>query len=154
MSIKQKAAENRHFIRHPMKFPLEYHVIKRMKTIDAESVSSATINISRGGLLFPAKEPIEINSLIDIKMAFKNKAYSVKAKVVYCTRSYEKKFYNIGVHFQGVHDAFAVRLIEQMYLISEWRQLRSIQLGKDISLQQASQEWIRRFAKGFQKRYW
>ena len=51
-------------------------------------------------------------------------------------------------------DAFKVKLIEQIYLIEEYRVLRSLQLGRDLSLKEASEEWIKRYSERFKKLYW
>ena len=144
----------RHFIRHPMCFPLTYKVIKKSIFKGEESENTATINVSRGGLLFSAKRPAEISAAIIIKIPFQDKIFKIKAKVVYCNEKSETKLYDIGVCFMRVNEAFKVKLIEQMYLISEYRDLRSMQLGKEMTLQDASQEWIERYSKRFQKLYW
>jgi hypothetical protein len=115
---------------------------------------SATVNISRGGLLFSAKKPAPINTRIIVKMPFQQKTFKIRARVIHCVRTTETGLYNIGICFEKFSDAFKVKLIEQMYLILEYRDLRSIQLGKDISLQQASKEWIKRYSERFKRLYW
>lgn len=147
-----KAAERRHFIRHPLCFPLQYKLIdKKQKN---KTIKSKTINVSRGGLLFAAKSPADPNSLISIKMPFQNKIFKVLAKVIHCHKNPETKLYNIGVCFDKFSDAFKVKLIEQMYLILEYRDLRTIQLGREISLHEASKEWIKRYSERFKRLYW
>ena len=147
--------EKRRFIRHPMCFPLKYKIIKKGRAAgEVKEESSTTINVSRGGLLFTGKSPVDVDSLIQIKIPFQDKVFNVKAKVVHCARSDDRNLYDIGICFQRYNDAFKVKLIEQMYLISEYRDLRSIQLGRELTLQEASQEWIKRYSKRFQKLYW
>jgi hypothetical protein len=70
------------------------------------------------------------------------------------TKDEEARLYNIGVSFYRFSDAFKVKLIEQIYLIDEYRILRSVQLGHDISLKEASEEWIKRYSKRFARLYW
>lgn len=149
-----KKIDLRHFIRHPMCFPLIYKVIKRGPNKERGGDHSTTIDVSRGGLLFSAKRPVEKDSLILIRIPFQDKIFKVKARVAHCTKGLETKLYNVGVSFERFKEAFKVKLIEQMYLISEYRDLRSIQLGREISLQEASQEWIKRYSKRFQRLYW
>ncbi|MBN2097011.1 MAG: PilZ domain-containing protein [Candidatus Omnitrophica bacterium] len=151
MSQAHNGIERRRFIRHPICFPLKYKVSKKGL---AQEESSTTINVSQGGLLFSAKRPVDINSLVAIRIPFQDKIFNVQAKVVHCRRSPEAKLYNIGVCFQRFADAFKVKLIEQMYLIMEYRDLRSMQLGREISLQEASREWIKRYSKRFNRLYW
>ncbi|HDZ76543.1 MAG TPA: PilZ domain-containing protein [Candidatus Omnitrophica bacterium] len=149
-----KAPNRRHFIRHPMCFPLSYKVIHRWQSDDIKEGLSTAINVSRGGLLFSSKQLVKKNSMISLAIPFEHKVFKVKAQVVRCSKDSETGFYNIGVCFKRINDAFKVKLIEQIYLISEYRDLRSLQLGKDISLEEASKEWIKRYSKRFQKLYW
>ena len=95
-----------------------------------------------------------MGSTIVVKMPFEDKIFNVKAKVVHCKKNTETKLYNIGVKFYRLNDAFKVKLIEQIYLISEYRDLISMQRGKDISLEEASKEWIKRYSDRFSKLYW
>ncbi|MBN2484216.1 MAG: PilZ domain-containing protein [Candidatus Omnitrophica bacterium] len=154
MKQHKKTSERRQFIRHPMCFPLSYRVIKRGASQALHQGNVHTRNISRGGLLFSAKHPAEIDSLIMIKMPFEDKVYNVKGKVVHCSESEKGGLYNIGVSFETSSEAFRVRLIEQMYLISEYRDLRSIQSGDDITIEEASFEWVNRYSRQFQQLYW
>jgi len=149
-----RLTEHRHFIRHPLSLPLEYKVIEKKQTEDTSEERSTTINISQGGLMFSARQPVKEDSVITIKMPFQKNIFKVNAKVTHCEKSPETKLYNVGVCFYRFSDAFKVKLIEQIYLISEYRDLRSIQLGKEISLEQASKEWIKRYSARFKRLYW
>jgi len=110
--------------------------------------------VSEGGLLFLAKHGLEPGDIIILRLPIQNKVFKVKARVVHVTRDEESSLYNIGVAFYRYSDAFKVKLIEQIYLIDEYRILRSIQVGRDISLKEASEEWIRRYSKRFARLYW
>ena len=144
----------RRFIRHPMCFPLSYRVVHKWHSGDVKEGLSAAVNVSRGGLLFSSKLPVKRNSMIALTIPFEHNVFKVKAQVVRCSKNPETDFYNIAVCFKRINDAFKVKLIEQIYLISEYRDLRSLQLGKEISLREASEEWIKRYSKRFQKLYW
>ena len=146
--------ERRHFIRHPLSLPLVYKVIKRMKDPGWKDLRSETINVSVGGLLFPAKHSVEPNSMIEIKMPFENKTFNFKAKVIRCVNNPETKLYDIAVSFFRLHEAFKAKMIEQIYLISEYRDLLNLQLSKEISLEEASRKWIKRYSERFKRLYW
>jgi hypothetical protein len=146
--------EHRRFIRHPLSIPLTYKVLKKVQDTGKEGLSGITNNISIGGLLFSAKYPIEVGSLIVIKMPFEDKIFNVKSRVVHCTKGGSTKLYNIGASFYRPYDAFKVKLIEQIYLITEYRDLRSVQLGREVSLEEASQEWVKRYSERFKRLYW
>jgi hypothetical protein len=116
--------------------------------------TSTTIDISQGGLLFSGRRSVKAGALITIKMPFQDKVFNVRAKVARCEKSVETKFYNIGVYFYRLTDAFKVKLIEQIYLISEFRDLWSMQLGREVTLEEASREWIKRYSERFKRLYW
>lgn len=147
-------SERRRFIRHPLCFPLTYTVVEHTPVKAADEKRSTTINISMGGILFASKKPVKSGSVIMLKMPFQNKVFNVRAKVVHCNKSPETSLYNIGASFHRLSAAYKVKLIEQLYLISEFRDLRSIQLGREISLEKASREWIKRYSERFKRLYW
>lgn len=142
--------ERRHFIRHPICHPLEFeHAPKKIKE------RTKTLNISEGGLLFLSRHPLKKDDLIILKMPLQNKIFRVKAKVMHITKDSEShSLFNIGVSFYRYSDAFKVKLVEQLYLIDEYRVLRSLQLGREVTMQEASEEWIRRYSKRFARLYW
>ncbi|MDD5669114.1 MAG: PilZ domain-containing protein [Candidatus Omnitrophica bacterium] len=146
--------ERRRFIRHPLCYPLTYNVISPGASKGRKEVRSKTINVGLGGLLFAAKHPAKTGDMIKIKMPFEDKVFIIDSKVVTCTKNTETNLYNIGVSFYRFKDAYKVKLVEQIYLIAEYRDLRSIQLGKEISLEEASREWIRRYSERFKNLYW
>ena len=147
-------AERRRFIRHPLSIPISYKVLKTTRDVNDKGVPAMTANVSMGGLLFSTKRPVKVGALIEIKLPFKDKIFNVKSKVVHCAKSSEAKVYNVGSSFYRFSDAFKTKLIEQIYLIAEYRDLRSIQLGREISLEEASREWIERYAERFKRLYW
>ncbi len=146
--------EKRRFIRHPLCFPLAYKVVDKGIRGAGKEARSNTINISMGGLLFAAKRPVDAGSTIIVKMPFENKVFNIRAKVVRCDKNPETKLNNIGVRFYRTNDAFKVKLIEQIYLISEYRDLKSMQLGRQVTLEEASREWIKRYSERFKRMYW
>ena len=146
--------ERRHFIRHPLSLPLVYKIIKSRKDQDLPGLRSKTLDVSMGGLLFPSKNPVKLNSLIEIEMPFENKVFNFKARVVRCINNAETKLYDIAVSFFRLREAFKAKMIEQIYLISEYRDLLSLQAGKEISLEEASRKWIKRYSKRFKRLYW
>ena len=142
--------ERRHFIRHPICYPLEFeHASKKIKE------RTKTLNVSEGGLLFLSKHPLVKGEVIILKMPLQDKVFRIKAKVMRATKDSENKdLFNVGVSFYRYSDAFKVKLVEQLYLIDEYRVLRSLQLGHELSMQKASEEWIKRYSKRFARLYW
>ncbi|MFA5199426.1 MAG: PilZ domain-containing protein [Candidatus Omnitrophota bacterium] len=146
-----RVIERRRFIRHPISLPLVYKVIKPNTSADGKS---ETRNISIGGLSFPSKKAVRPDSMIAIRMPFEDKVFNIKAKVVRCENNSETKLYDIAVNFFRLHEAFKVKMIEQIYLIAEYRDLLILQSGKEVSLEEASRKWVKRFSKRFKRLYW
>jgi len=146
--------ERRHFIRHPLSWPLTYKVINPGSAKNREDIYAQTRDVSIGGLLFPGKHPVEPNSLIAIKMPFEDKLFKIKAKVIRCINNPETKLYDIAVSFYRLHEAFKAKMIEQIYLISEYRDLLILQSGKEVSLAEASRKWVKRYSERFKRLYW
>ena len=146
--------EKRHFIRHPLHIPLSYRIVDRSKKANVNGSRTTTLDVSIGGLLFSSRQPAQIGSSIKITMPFQDKEFNITAKVVHCHRDPETKMYKIGANFYKVRDAFRVKLREQVYLINEFRHLWSRQLGKEVSLEEASLEWIKRYSERFRRLYW
>ncbi|MFH1848279.1 MAG: PilZ domain-containing protein [Candidatus Omnitrophota bacterium] len=142
--------ERRRFIRHPICYPLEFeHATKKINR------RCQTLNISQGGLLFLSRRPVDIGSMIVMKLPLQEKLFKVMAKVLHVSKDPDNpKLYDIGVSFCRYADAFKVKLIEQIYLIDEYRTLRSIQLGREVGFRDASEEWIQRYSKSFNKLFW
>src|SRR3569623_530942 len=115
--------EYRRFIRHSLCFPLSFKILKK-----GSQERTKTINVSLGGLLFPAKQAVDAGSRILINMPFENKVFNIRAQVVRCTKS--AKLYEVAVSFSSPQEAFKAKMIEQIYLIAEYRDLLTLQQGK------------------------
>ncbi|MFH1836793.1 MAG: PilZ domain-containing protein [Candidatus Omnitrophota bacterium] len=141
--------EKRRFIRHLLVNPLEFQISEQK-----EFQKSETEDISEGGLMFMSTKSVPVGSVIRIQMPVYDKVFKIQGKVVHSSKDLSTDLYKIGVSFETYVEAFKVKLIEQIYLIEEYRVLRSLQEGKDISLQEASKEWIKRYSERFEKLYW
>ena len=148
-----RTEEKRRYIRHPVNFPLSYKTVSGAPDA-ADANKATTVNISLGGLMFTARHPVKKRATVLIKMPFHDKMFNIRGKVTRCDKCHDSNLYNIGVSFFRITDAFKTKLIEQLYLISEFRNLWSIQLGKEVTLEVASKEWIKRYSKRFQRLYW
>ena len=146
--------ENRKFIRHPMCMPLAYKILGPGKKDEKQAERAQTVNVSLGGLLFSSKKRVKAGARIVIHMPFEDKMFKVKAMVVRCTKNAETALFDIGVSFQRIQEAFKVKMIEQIYLIAEFRDLLSLQTGRQVSLEDASKKWIKRYSARFKRLYW
>lgn len=142
-------SERRRFIRHLLVNPLEFQVSENQ-----EFEKTRTVNVSEGGLMFMSKNEAPMGAFIHLQMPLYDKLFKIKAKIVHCVKDESTGLFKVGVEFVTYADAFKVKLIEQIYLIEEYRVLRSLQLGKEMTLQEASKEWIKRYSERFEKLYW
>ncbi|MEI6438396.1 MAG: PilZ domain-containing protein [Candidatus Omnitrophota bacterium] len=152
-----KVIECRKFIRHPLCMPLAYKMLspgEKAEPAMPAGERSRTRNVSLGGLLFSSKNMLKKGARIVLNMPFEDKMFNVRARVVRCMLNAETRLYDIAVSFMRVQEAFKVKMIEQIYLIAEFRDLLSLQSGKQVSLEEASKVWIRRYSARFKKLYW
>jgi c-di-GMP-binding flagellar brake protein YcgR len=142
--------EKRKYIRHLFVSPLEFQI----EEAPAEMEKTHTVNVSEGGLMFVSRRSVDVGAMIKLSMPLYGKMFIISAKVMHVEKNAESGLFDIGVVFVTYSDAFKVKLIEQIYLIEEYRVLRSLQLGREMTIQEASQEWIKRYSERFQKLYW
>jgi c-di-GMP-binding flagellar brake protein YcgR len=142
--------ERRRFIRHLLVSPLEFQI----EETAGECEKTHTVNVSEGGLMFVSSRSVDIGKTIKLNMPLYDKVFKITAKVVHTEKNNETGLFSVGVAFMTYSDAFKVKLIEQIYLIEEYRVLRSLQLGREMTLQEASKEWIKRYSERFEKLYW
>ncbi|MFH1791491.1 MAG: PilZ domain-containing protein [Candidatus Omnitrophota bacterium] len=142
--------ERRRFIRHPICYPLEFE-----RPSDKLTERSHTRDIGEGGLMFLSTRRLDAEEVIILKLPLQNKLFKVKAKVEHVSKNKENNaLYDVGVSFYRHSDAFKVKLIEQIYLIDEYRALRAVALGRDISFMDASDEWIKHYSERFDRLFW
>ncbi|MFH1394813.1 MAG: PilZ domain-containing protein [Candidatus Omnitrophota bacterium] len=151
MSINEGNAhkEKRRFIRHLLVNPLEFQIFE-----NDNFQKSETIDVSEGGLMFTSRKGVAANAIINLQVPLYEKIFKIRAKVIHSKKDQSTGLYRIGVAFINYSDAFKIKIIEQIYLIEEYRVLRSLQTGKDLSLPEASREWIKRYSARFEKLYW
>ncbi|MDD4956646.1 MAG: PilZ domain-containing protein [Candidatus Omnitrophica bacterium] len=141
--------ERRRFIRHLLVNPVEFRIEE-----DRGYEKTNTLDTSEGGLLFLSKTEVASGTTISLQMPLYDKVFKIRARVVHSTKDEESGLFRVGVVFVNFSDAFKVKLIEQIYLIEEYRVLRSLQLGRDMTLKEASEEWVKKYSERFQKLYW
>lgn len=136
------AQQSREFIRHPSSIPLEVspHAAR-------EQLNLKLNNVSQGGLSFDSPVEFHQGTLIKIKIRSVTPVFQVNAVVLWCEES--EDHYELGVRFLDQDDAFRVRMIEQVCHIEEYRKKKQRQLGKRITKNKASLEWIEKFGTNF-----
>ena len=111
--------------------------------------------MSEGGLLFSSKYFVRSGEAILLRVPIQNMLHKVKAIVKHVQKNEENPgFYTIGVSFCEHSGAFKIKLVEQMHAIDAYRSVRSFQLGRDISITEASEDWVKNYAEDFDKIFW
>jgi len=132
----------RNFIRHPSSIPINAQVIDNGSDMNHISL----INISQGGLSFQSDVRLPVRKNIYIQIPSIDCSFRATGQVVWVKE--EAQGYTIGIIFTDKHEAFHVRMVEQICHIESYRQ-QNIQKGRDIPIEQAASEWIEHFAADF-----
>jgi hypothetical protein len=133
----------RQYIRHPLDIPIEVRYDP-----DNDFELQTTQNVSYGGLSFHSEKPIELGSIISLRIIYLEPAFEVtEAQVVWCQKSGNK--YIIGVEFPDPEDAFRVRIVEQIYQIENYKKEIEFKDGRKLTTEEAAKEWIGRYAASF-----
>ena len=132
----------RRYIRHPSDVPIDFSVVATGKP-----TKRVLKDIGEGGLSFCSEIPIAIGSLIKITIALRQPPFAADAEVVWCRESGEH--YEIGVHFDSSADSYALRMVEQICHIEQYRREVAEREGRILTGQEAAAEWIAKYADDF-----
>ena len=134
----------RSYIRHPSDIPIEYQ-------IDEQAEGAAGLehlhDVSAGGLSFTSAHALVVGSLITIRISNVAPAFVARARVAWC-RS-EGDSFVVGVAFTESSDLFRARMVEQVCHIEHYKAEVLAQEGRKIDGEEASREWIKKFAQEF-----
>lgn len=133
----------RQFIRHPINIPIE------ATPADSQPLLSTydTHSVGIGGLAFHASHELKPGTVVQVKILHELLEFTTEARVVWC-RSLDAKV-DMGVEFLDSEDAFRARMIEQICSIENYRQKALQERGRELTTQEAAEEWVARFAESF-----
>jgi len=134
----------RQYIRHPSEMPIQY---QQHDTGMHKATRDNMQNISSGGLAFHSEQPLEPGVLIDIKIEVRPSPFTAEGRVVWCRR--QRKGFLIGLQFDDADIEYALRMVEQVCHIEQYRREILRKQGRQISSEQAAKEWISQFAADF-----
>lgn len=137
-------ASDRKFIRHPSDIPIEYD-IEDVVTDQRDYLN----NISLGGLSFRSLINISIGKVIRIHIPLHQPVIDLEGRVVWC--KFTGQYYNVGVEFIRPEEAFMARMVEQVCYIESYKKQIQETEGRTLTGEQAAEEWIRKYAAGFQE---
>ena len=142
----QDSTTIRKYIRHPSDVPIQ--VASDWTELEFDETSEQTLtNVSLGGLAFISPDPLEVFDRVRISFPILNPDSFLVGNVVWCEESEEG--YEIGLEFESSKDVFRLRMIEQICHIEHYRKEVAQLEGRDLSTQEAAEEWISKFAGDF-----
>lgn len=133
----------RQFIRHPINIPIE----AVPEDSPPQHSTYGTHSVGIGGLAFLADREIKPGTKVQVKILHELLEFTTEARVVWC-RSHDANV-DMGVEFLDSEDAFRARMIEQICHIENYRQKARQEKGRELSTQEAAEEWIAQFAENF-----
>ena len=134
----------RQFIRHPTDVPITYHLAE-----STDGHRDRLRNIGEGGLCFSSQHPIAPGTRIGIEIPISEPAFEAEGTVVWCRSSATRNGVEVGVRFDGVQTAYAVRLVEQVCQIEHYRKEIERLEGRVLSSEEAALECVERYAAQF-----
>ena len=129
----------RKYPRHPSDLPV--------KVLFEELVASESTylnNISEGGLSFNSMLPLEMGSVVSIRIPLNKPVFDFAGRVVWCTKRGLE--YTIGVEFVGSDSSFRKRVVAMVQGIEDYRKQILDSEGRLLTSQQAALEWIGHYA--------
>jgi hypothetical protein len=134
--------EARRFIRHPSRMPLHFDVHGGVDQRD-----EYLRNVSEGGLCFASAIALPPGQRLRLTIPVLGQRFEIDGRVAWCRPGNEG--YEIGVSFFDPQDRFAIRMVEQLCYVEAYRRQVAQDEGRELSREQAAEEWIERFADQF-----
>jgi hypothetical protein len=130
----------RKFIRHPTAIPILFNVGEKIETIQAKDVGG-------GGLCFISHHSINSGQHIDITIPICQPEFEAHGIVRWCKHNGNR--FLIGVAFQQESVSFAIRMVEQVCHIENYRNKILLETGIKLTSEQAAKQWISHYANAF-----
>ena len=104
-------------------------------------------NVSLGGLAFVSTQTLPKGKTVKIRFPLLDKHRSLSGRVVWSRPV--KQGFEIGLQFDDPDELYRLRMIEQICHIEHYRTEIAIIEGREITSEEAAQEWITRYAGEF-----
>ena len=139
--------DKRQFIRHPSDIPIEYLEIDRPPAHDPLN------DIGVGGLSFCSDHYIKPGIWLKLHIPMHEQHFDIEAKVRWCNKKFGTALYHVGAVFKNKETAFSARMVEQICHIEQYKKDVLKLEGRDLSGDEAAQEWIEKYANAFAQHY-
>ena len=131
------------FIHHPAEVPVKIAVSDNqfpLQSIDETACMGVYIHTST---CYP------VNSCVEVEINVQSPAFFAKGYISSSEPVKEGIGYETGIVFDCPETAFAVRMIEQVCYIEQYRQKVSLTEGRELTIDSAATEWITQYAANF-----
>ena len=132
----------RRYIRHPANIPIEINVEKQ------PVITSTTSNVAVGGLCFESCNNIDLGCRIQLNINI-HEPFEAHGVVVWCKPNNDH--FEIGVQFDDEYTKYAVRMVEQVCWIEDYRRKVLENEGRKLTTDEAAAEWISQYASRFEE---
>ena len=139
--VKDKQVERR-YIRHPSRMPIRFDLQG-----DVDHHDDYLRNVSEGGVCFATEVTLDPGQAIRLTIPLLGQSYEIEGNVAWCREAHCG--YEVGVRFRSSQDRFSARMVEQLCYIEDYRQQVAREEGRQLSSEEAANEWIERFAEQF-----
>ena len=138
---KAKQVERR-YIRHPSRMPIRFDLHG-----DIDHRDEYLRNVSEGGVCFATEVALDPGQPIRLTIPLLGRSFEIDGSVAWCREANDG--YEVGVRFRSPQDRFSARMVEQLCYIEDYRQQVMREEGRQLSSEEAANEWIERFAEHF-----
>ena len=128
----------RSYIRHSASMPIT------VESSQSGYQTQSLQNVSAGGLCFFSDYYLPQGISININIPNLEHPFTENCTVTWCNKTDDR--YDVGVSFDSYQTVFRMRMIEQLCYIEDYRNQVFHNEDRQITPQEASQEWIEKFA--------
>ncbi|EPJ48158.1 MAG: hypothetical protein OFPII_07330 [Osedax symbiont Rs1] len=131
------------FIHHPTEVPVKMVVSENQFPLPCINEKSST------GVYIHTETRYIVNTCVEVEINVQTPAFFAKGYVCCSEPLKDGIGFETGVVFDCPDTAFAVRMIEQVCYIEQYRQQVSLTEGRELSIDLAAAEWITQHAANF-----
>jgi len=132
----------RRFIRHPTGMPIDYSIAGH-----TSPQRDPLRNVAQGGLCFQSDAGLDPGTRIHVTIPVRQPPFEADATVVWSRMQHNH--FEIGVKFDQRASRFALRMVEQICHIEQYRQEVRNRENRELTREQAAEEWIAKYANRF-----
>lgn len=131
------------YICHPQEVPVQVVASENQAPAPLQATQEGT------GVYVPTAQSYPLGSRVEVEIKVQIPSFLATGYVSCCEPCDSGVGFRLGVVFDCPETAFAVRMIEQICHIEQYRQQVSVREGRELSSDSAAQEWISLHAADF-----